>query len=200
MPNSRGIDYSGRGATCNRDSETGIRYGIISAHSIPYLWESVESVYTARCPECGAELSAEELGALEVSESDSPPCPTCEKPIEGFHDGDVIYGEEPDANIIKPEDNDGISGFVDSSMDVWVCLSPFYTRASFCSPCAPGAISLGSPCAEGEQAYCFPHTWFEGGSAPYPVYRVSDDEQVKPEQPSEPSSNQQPQAEETDGR
>lgn len=34
MSNYAGIDYSGPGSTVNRDPETGIRYGVISQHSI----------------------------------------------------------------------------------------------------------------------------------------------------------------------
>lgn len=38
-----GIDYSGPGATCNRDPETGIRYGVISQNSLP--GEAVDDIF-----------------------------------------------------------------------------------------------------------------------------------------------------------
>jgi hypothetical protein len=56
--------------------------------------------------------------------------------------------------------------------DVFVIKSPFFTYASFCSPCAPGACYLLSPNADGAKAYCLGHDWFENGKAPYPVYSV----------------------------
>jgi hypothetical protein len=55
-----------------------------------------------------------------------------------------------------------------------VVKSPFYTYAQFCSPCVPGAGNLDNPMAEGVKTYCLGHDWFEGGVAPYPVWRVDD--------------------------
>ena len=37
---------------------------------------------------------------------------------------------------------------------------------------------LDAPVADGVKTYCLGHNWFEGGIAPYPVYRVSDNVQV----------------------
>lgn len=166
----RGIDYSGPGATCNRDAATGIRYGIVPIGALhEWAWDSVESHYTPRCPECGEELAEDEHDALD-HHSDSP-CPHCQKTIER----DDCYGDEPDSQTI---DSDGVKGQVDSDGDVWVFVSPYYTRAQFCSPCAPGAVYLTNPCDDGERGYCLGHDWYEGGTAPYPIFKVSDDSQV----------------------
>ena len=76
--------------------------------------------------------------------------------------------------------------------DVFILKSPYYTRAQFCSPCAPGAAYLRNPCEDGPKAYCFAPDWFrpwkddqvtgeydgERTSCPYPVWRVEDDELV----------------------
>jgi len=62
----------------------------------------------------------------------------------------------------------------DDSGDIFITKSPYYTRAQFCSPCAPGACYLMNPCNNGEKTYCFGSDWFEDNKAPYPVYRVSD--------------------------
>jgi len=93
---SKGIDYSGVGATCNRDLETGIRYGIIPQNDILQAWaDSSEPDYgELHCPKCGNNLD----------------------------DGDYLAAS-------------------DSEGDVWVYRSPYYTRAQFCSPCAPGEKS-----------------------------------------------------------
>lgn len=62
--------------------------------------------------------------------------------------------------------------------DIFLIKSPYYTKAAFCSPCAPGACYITEPRANGAKAYCFGPDWFEGDNAPYPVYRVADDTKV----------------------
>ena len=188
--NYAGIDY-GLGKS-NIDTESGIRYGVISVNSplSEWFWESVKSVYTAGCPSCGHELEDdwdEEKGqesARDAFDSDEefetacdatsdPLCPHCGEPIS---DGDQ-FGDEPDGNVIEDQ---RYNAFVDDSNDVWITLSPFYTRAQFCSPCAPGAGHLDNPCEDGPKTYCFGHDWFEGDKAPYPVFDVATDQPVAP--------------------
>ena len=190
MTSYRGIDYSGPTGTCNRDPETGIRYGILSANSLElneWFWESVESVYSPHCGHCGGDLDegwdeeasqTEALAEMDLTEEQAEDldcfvCPHCHQPIP---DGEQ-YGDEPDGNVIN---EDGIEGFVDSSNDVWITKSPYFTYAQFCSPCAPGAVHLGNPLDEtsdeyGEllsnRGYCLGHDWFQD-KAPYPVYSV----------------------------
>lgn len=65
--------------------------------------------------------------------------------------------------------------------DIFITKSPYYSRAQFCSPCAPGAGYLMNECADGPKTYCFGHDWFEDGKAPYTVYRVADDSIVDPD-------------------
>ena len=190
-----GIDY-GMGQT-NVDRSTGIRYGVISANAglTEWFWEDVESVYLPSCPHCDNKLddgwedesdqynaTQEAIGngiatEAEIDDLCDPICPHCYKAIE---DGEQWPDcDEPAANVI---DSDGVKGHVDDSNDVWVTESPFYTRAQFCSPCAPGAGYLGNPCDDGPKTYCLGHDWFEGGKAPYTVYRVDDDSVVEPEE------------------
>lgn len=88
-------------------------------------------------------------------------------------DGDLL---EPSAWVVN---EDGFHAFTGGEGgDIFVTLSPYFTRAKFCSPCAPGACYLLNPNADGERAYCLGHEWFEG-PAPYPVYRVDTGEEVK---------------------
>lgn len=67
-----------------------------------------------------------------------------------------------------------------TSDDVFVMESPFYTFGPFCSPCAPGAVSLGEN-GDDAKAYCFGHDWFENGVAPYTVYSVETHQIINPE-------------------
>jgi hypothetical protein len=66
--------------------------------------------------------------------------------------------------------------------DVMILASPFYTFARFCSPCVPGAGNLNDAGDEshGVKTFCVGHDWFDGGKAPYPVYRVDTGELVLP--------------------
>ena len=183
-----GIDYSGPGATCNRDTELGIRYGIIPANDLDsWLWEKVESVYTPYCPHCESELpddwdneesQAAAIADLTEDEADDltdPVCPHCSKEIE---DGEQWPDcDEPAANVIDDGDT---QGFVDDSNDVWCTKSPYYTFAQFCSPCAPGACYLRNhlPEGEGAKAFCFGRDWFEGEKCPYPYWSVETGESI----------------------
>lgn len=128
-------DY-GHGVT-NIDPTTGIRFGVISQHSILQAW----------CDESEPYYGEGEKEPDDFSE-----------PISYFFK-DSKYSMET---------------CLDS--DVMVLKSPFYTFSRLCSPCVPGAGDLNSPCDadEGVKAYCPGHDWFDGGKAPYPVYRVSD--------------------------
>lgn len=183
------IDYSPRGSTVNRDPVTGIRYGIISAHRIPHIWEDAEAVYWVGCPSCGSELREPDdepepdaplasIADLEAAARrravpawyEGDPCPSC--------GADIGYGEqyedEPSHYTIGGPNCD-THGMVDSSGDVWCFRSPYFTRAAYCSPCAPGACYVGSPDPSGAQAYCLgPDYYTDDEPAPYPIWRVAD--------------------------
>jgi hypothetical protein len=174
---SRGIDYGG-GLT-NIDPETGIRFGVINANALTHwFWEEVESDYgPATCGKCGSEAveyDDEKHGEYpEIRGCCDYACETCGVIISS----DEAFGDEPIGHHI---DDGEIKATVDSDGDVFVLKSPFFTRAQFCSPCAPGACHLENPTPDGEKAYCFGHEWFEEKRAPYAVYRVDTGEDVKP--------------------
>lgn len=78
-----------------------------------------------------------------------------------------------ECNPLYEHDGYKITKCLDS--DLMILKSPFFTYASFCSPCVPGACNLDSPLdhipEDGSNAcYCLDHSWFEGGVAPYPVF------------------------------
>ncbi len=158
----QGIDY-GRGVT-NVDPDTGIRYGIIPAHEVPYWWDESE-IYCPppTCPDCGGEVSVDD----EI-------CPHCENDIVD----EIVYGESngvcfvdlPDLKAESHEDG-----------DIWVFKSDFFTYAKHCSPCAPGACYIMDQIEPDEsfsKCYCMGHGWFEGGKSPYRVFRVETGEEV----------------------
>jgi len=153
------IDY-GLGQT-NINLKTGIHYGVISQHSIlPEALDDVlveGSIYPTNCPECGFEVDPNNLPMA---------CESC-----GFvSDDDSEWYAEESSGFEYTDSEYSLVDCLDS--DVFVLKSSFYTHTRFCSPCVPGAGNLDSPTEDGARTYCLGHDWFEGGKAPYPVYRV----------------------------
>lgn len=178
----RGIDY-GLGQT-NIDLETGIRYGVIHQNAVLQAWcDSSEGDYgDPSCPLCGNE--AIDINHPDVPVLDDDPdewecngrdfaCLDCKCAF----DSSEAFGDEPLGFTL---DDGEYKAQSDDYGDIFILESPYYTRAQFCSPCAPGACHLENPCDDGEKAYCFGHDWFDEGVAPYPVFRVDNNEPVQP--------------------
>lgn len=176
-----GIDY-GLGRT-NIDRATGIRYGVISSRTIGEAWyENSEADYgDPTCPQCG-ETIGYSSDAPDFPDSVEPDwftgkdfvCFTC----EACYWSDDAFGDDPIGHHFEDADYT-LTDCLDS--DVMIIRSPYYTYAQFCSPCVPGAGNLDTPIADGVKTYCLSHDWFETDTAPYPVYRVSDNSLVQPE-------------------
>lgn len=179
-----GIDY-GLGLT-NVDCETGIRYGVISMHAIMQAWcDSAEADYgKPHCPKCGNDcLTSDTIDDPAIVDAEwfegkdfaCTSCAYCFWSDEAFPDEALSYSYAAEGYQAE--------SCLDS--DVIVTKSEFYTFGPFCSPCVPGAVSLPDDDAtysaeSGVKAYCFGHDWFDGGKAPYKVYRVTDDSEVLP--------------------
>lgn len=190
---SKGIDY-GRGLT-NIDHATGIRYGVIPIHAVLQAWcdESEAEYGEATCPKCGNP--AREIKTR--TESSDPPGQWIsivhdeEIPDDWETDGcgdylcdDCKYAFDAENEFVEPLGhfyNAGGYECTGDETDIFILKSPYYTRAAYCSPCAPGACYLLNADDSGDRAYCFGHDWFDDNKAPYPVYRASDDSLVEPE-------------------
>ena len=166
-----GIDY-GMGLS-NIDRANGIRYGVISQHSVTQAWcDSAEADYgKPTCPKCGGD--AVDASAIETDEwpslySHSCVDYACENCQHTLDSGDV-FGDEPQGWSFS---GDGYELVDCLDSDIMVLKSPYYTMAPFCSPCVPGAGNLNSARDGGVKAYCLGHDWFEDGKAPYPVFSV----------------------------
>ena len=170
-----GID-DGLGRT-NIDKATGIRYGVIPASRLEYWYDEAEADYgDPTCPECGCDAvdSDDESVPEEHRGEDDYYCSNCEE----THRSDESFPDTPQGYVFEDEEYTAHQGGDDS--DVFVIKSPYYTRAQYCSPCAPGACYLLNPDHEGDRAYCFGHDAFEGGHAPYPVFSVETGEEILP--------------------
>jgi hypothetical protein len=157
---SIGIDY-GRGKT-NIDLATGIRFGVISQNEVLQAWaDSSEPHYRKGCGFCGEDLGE------EVEEGDS--CPGCGKELQD------LYAEEASFFFLNDSEYEAVQG---DDGDIFIERSPYYSRAAFCSPCAPGAGYVMNTVEDGIKAYCFGHDFFDNEKAPYPVYSVESGELV----------------------
>ncbi len=179
-----GIDY-GRGTGANTDPATGIRFGVINVNALgEFANESFEGIYPRSCPDCGGDVvdysdvpeeqqEAAEHWRRKRGRCDDYACLTCER-VYGSED---VFGDDPSGHECTDSD---YSATMDEYGDVFVTRSPFFTRARFCSPCAPGAVHLENPDPDGARGYCFGHDWFSGDVAPYPVYDVQTGAEIFP--------------------
>ncbi len=185
------IDY-GMGRT-NIDTNTLIRFGVISQHSMAdWFYDEFEAQYAGpNCPKCGNEATdnATEINADNHKDHEEFEhlggcadyrCDECRITF----DSSEAFGEEPIGH--KLEDTEYLAiDCLDS--DVMIIRAPFYTLAPFCSPCVPGAGNLDNANTpteplneEWSKAYCFGHDYFEDHRAPYRVFSVATGEEVLP--------------------
>lgn len=153
------------GKIANYDEQTSIHYGVISQNSvISEIWESFESVYEIECANCGHVYS----------DNESANCPKCDidNHLEFECADSPSYWKWNGEKEYALEYAESLSAF-------YVTRSPYYTYAAFCSPCAPNAGDLDAPRKKGIKTYCLDASFFESNNAPYPVYRVSDNQRVE---------------------
>ena len=159
----KGIDYGRR--MSNIDNKTGIRYGVISQHSImSEAMDDFEYDYgDPTCPKCGNEVKENKNGDYR--------CKQCKKTFQSYE----VYGEEAIGFTYE------MNGYILTDCldtDIMIIKSPYYTYAQFCSPCVPGAGNLDNPMEEGIKTYCLGADWFEDEKVPYPLYDVKTGERV----------------------
>jgi len=195
-----GIDY-GHSKT-NIDLKTGIRYGIISQHSVnPDAMEDVYQGDNLTYNDAVADLLEQVEAALfeilrATAMSREQAKDVARQAAENLLDdvgGDAV-GETD--NAIYGYSQDGYELRTTSDNELFVFKSPYYTYARYCSPCVPGAGNLddavdvdafdGSNTAPaaiaemeeqmaecGVRTYCLGLDFFENGQAPYPIFTVN---------------------------
>ncbi len=189
-----GIDYSPIGSNVNRDIQSGIRYGVISQHSLNHdatedIWQNGEDLtFKAYQDEAKAKLrhaledyfSEHKWGDEKTSKLDD----AVEEAFEAIEQG-ISDAYQPDnAQMLYEREGYVIQTCLDT--DFFVSKSPYFTFAQFCSPCVPGACNLDSPLdpavwPDANKCYCLGHDWFEDNKAPYPIFSVETGTQVNPE-------------------
>jgi hypothetical protein len=195
---SKGIDY-GLGMA-NIDNATGIRYGVISPHSVN--GDALEDIY-----QNGTNLSYDAAIADAKGQIANALRPVLDSfgllPYDYRNtDGKTPKADDYLASVVETvweevsedfqweSDSDDThryerDGYVleTSSLGIYVIRSPFYTFAAFCSPCAPGAGDLDTPrltAESGVKTYCLGPDWFDSEhcTMPYTAFNVSDDTEI----------------------
>lgn len=170
----------------NYDEKTGIRYGVISPHSINQ--DALNDIYTNGTDPQYEEAKKELLTKIEEF------CDDNAIPFDRVKD--VLIDEWNDN---YQSDGSGVMDYSDNEYDlhvsgdnfgIFVMKSPYYTYCRGCSPCAPGAGDLDSPLdvdpkyPEIGKTFCLGHEWFDHGSTElsrkccYRVFRVDNNEEV----------------------
>ncbi len=166
----------------NFDAQTGCHYGVISYHSVNQdalqdVFDSGENLsYQYAVDQVKASLKSALSDYFNDSSWNGKPsdlADAVESAFDAIQDGfnDGYQGEDEQFEYTK-------DGYRISNSPSLVCLfierSEYYTYARGCSPCAPNAGDLDN--TDGDiKTYCLGHSWFESGTAPYPVYSVKTD-------------------------
>jgi hypothetical protein len=183
----------------NFNEELGIRYGVISPHSIS-SW-SLDEIYQNGTDPIYEELKNDLIDPIRKHLNNF-----------GFSVGQIDEVIDPlidNFNESYESDGSGIMDYSDKEYDlhvsgdnfgIFVMKSPYYTWCKPCSPCAPGAGDLDNPAdthtfmIEGdkqvdypgysEKTLCLGPEWFDKEESeyskkiPYRVFRVDNDQEV----------------------
>jgi hypothetical protein len=165
-----GIDYSNGRA--NVDVKNGIHYGVINSNKLGEgAWDDVyangENLdYSDAMEELKQNLSRSIKSVLEDYSSSFDADEIAESIIEDL-DFDVESTGDCTRYFYK---DDKVEFNVCSDGDIFVTKSKFYSLSCYCSPCAPGAGSLGS---EGSvKTYCLGPDWYSKTDVPYRIFDV----------------------------
>jgi hypothetical protein len=175
----------------NFNETVGIRYGVISPHSIS-SW-SLDTIYNEGTDPLYEELKNDLIDPIRKHLNNF-----------GFSVGQIDEVLDPlidNFNDSYESDGSGIMDYSDKEYDlhvsgdnfgIFVMKSPYYTYCRGCSPCAPGAGDLDSSfdpdehkITEGHhRALCLGPEWFDKEESeyskkiPYRVFRVDNDQEV----------------------
>lgn len=172
----------------NFDEKTGIRFGVISPHSISHncdydLYEgpnSTDPYYESGKKELEEKIDSffKDIGNLSDEIKESLKDQIITEWFEGYEnpDGAMDYSDN-EYDLHVSGDNFGI----------FVMKSPYYTYCRGCSPCAPGAGDLDASFNPDDhelteafnRALCLGSEWFDQDNPiPYRVFRVDNDQEV----------------------
>lgn len=140
----------------NTNPETGVRYGIINAHSIdPEILNTIQMEGRDVLYEADkAELWADVKRVCEDFMSDKDSDEVADLAVENMV---TDYDELIHEHVI-----DGVqvrTTWLGGGLLIWVFESPFLGTYAQCSPCVPGAGDLNTPDENGVTCYDVPPDW-----------------------------------------
>jgi hypothetical protein len=172
----------------NFDETTGIRYGVISPHSISSF--ALDDIYNN-----GTDTICES-GKQELLDDIKQFCEDHYLKFDrintdSFEDQYYEHYENSDGQM-DYSDNEYTLHVSGDNFGIFVMRSPYYTYCRGCSPCAPGAGDLDSPMTSYDgpistnydKALCLAPDWFDKEESeysrkiPYRVFRVDNDQEV----------------------
>lgn len=174
----------------NYDEKTGIRYGVISPHSIS-SWSLDEIYQNGTDPiyeESKREFRQKVFDVLNEYCSTDECNNLCDQAIEIFNE----RFESDGSGIMDYEDKEYTLHNSSDNFGIYVIRSPYYTYCRDCSPCAPGAGDLNAPMTSYDgpistnydKTLCLGQEWFDQEDSeysqkiPYRVFRVDNDQEV----------------------
>lgn len=194
----------------NRNTETGIRYGVIPSND---LFNAGEQFYDdaddTRHEQYITDAKQKLRHAIESAMDDfgvkSDHIQLAADEAFDILEQDLNDRYESDGTGLHYDDGEYIIDKLDET-DLFVAKSPYFTFAPECSPCAPGACYLRNgikltdgvpeqyspgqledvrnpyPNRDLHKTYCLGHEWFEEDHpAPYAIYSVETGKLIPPE-------------------
>lgn len=151
----------------NTNPTTGIRYGVINAHSIdPDLLDEIfQTGIDPHYEQYSEDMLAEARREVEEEIADGI---LVEDPDFDVED-EIAYRHERrmeldycDDEPVREFDIDGVKGatsWLGGGQLLWVFESPVVTKARLCSPCCPNAGDLNNLDENGYECYGVPKEW-----------------------------------------
>lgn len=144
--------------SANVNPKTGIRYGIISAHSLdPEVIDDIQREGTdIYYNEAVTELRDTVKRACEDYMSERDADDVADEAVERMSEN-----FEPDEPVHEFE-LDGVKGrttWLGGALMVWVFESPFTGKFKLCSPCVPNCCDADNPDPDGYEGYTVPEDW-----------------------------------------
>lgn len=159
--------------TANINPETGIPYGVVNGHTVPYLLDDITTsgddlTYAAFKSELRDKVAAALAGCLSDNVSDESAAEIvkrgvdCDEIVESLLDAGLNDRLEFDESDYSYE-SDGTRyrlGWLGGAPLIWILESRYVTYAPACSPCVPNAGDLDNLSTDGETGgilcYCCP--------------------------------------------
>ena len=177
----------------NIHSETGIPYGVVNGHTVPYLHEEIftsgdSTTFAAYKTELADAIRAALAGVVEERTGKESAARILDRLDfaewaenildSGLNDSLEFEEEEYDHTETTPDGKVSYHlGYLGGAPLVWILESPYVTQAPHCSPCVPNAGDLDNM-GSGAYCYCPPPDAFNSDDESADTYAVTTEVQI----------------------